>query len=66
MKYNLVLDPNLRYVNELKNLLNKVFSSYHKANVFIMVSGSLSQNRMPFAIFFFIFSESFIRSNKNK
>lgn len=34
----LVLDPNLSYVNELKNLFNKVFSSYHraKANVFIM------------------------------
>lgn len=51
----LVLDPNLRYMNELKNLLNKVFSSYHKAkaNVSIMVSGSLYRKRMPLTIYFF-------------
>lgn len=44
-------------MNELKNLLNQVFSSYHKAkaNISIMVSGSLYQNRMPLANFFFFY-----------
>lgn len=47
----LVLDPNLRYMNELKNMLNKVFSR----KCFHMVSGSIYQNRMAFAMFFSIF-----------
>lgn len=63
----LFLDPNLRYVYELKNLLNKVFSSHYKDNLFIMVSGFSLPEQNAFCNFFFRFSEGSIRrSNKNK